>query len=218
MARKKKAPEAESIVNVTLSEIDLVAKGHELAMRVKRVNALRKQKADQAASLQELIDYELDLVDALTAQIIGGTEARNQASLKIRNGELVAPDAPFDPGAENGNASANETPGGEVPSTAAGIPPAVAAAIEASGGEVDLSAATAKNGKSKRGKVQPPKAPGVNAVTVLEPPTSCADCGSRVQMIDDSGIYACRDENALGCTWTAVVETADTAQALGASA
>ena len=167
MARKRKAPEAQKIVNISLTEIDLVAKGTELANRMKQVKALKDQKAEENARFQKLIDEQIELCDAIASQILGGTEARNQASLKVgEDGALTVPEKPF-----------NDSP-----------------------------------------QVPPPKAPDVNAVTVLEPPTSCADCGSRVQMIDDSGIYACRDENALGCTWTAVVETADTAQALGASA
>jgi len=228
MARKRKAPEAQKIVNISLTEIDLVAKGTELANRMKQVKALKDQKAEENARFQKLIDEQIELCDAIASQILGGTEARNQASLKVgEDGALTVPEKPFNdspqvPESEAARESAPESAGENL--TAAdvaerlGIPAPVADAIAASGVEVDLSAAKAKNGKSKRGKVQPPKAPDVNAVTVLEPPTSCADCGSRVQMIDDSGIYACRDENALGCTWTAVVETADTAQALGASA
>jgi len=227
MARKKKAPEAK-IVNISLTEIDLVAKGTELANRMKQVKALKDQKAEENARFQKLIDEQIELCDAVASQILGGTEARNQASLKVgEDGELTVPEKPFaDP--ETGSDDVNSLP--EVSAADAArieaekvaeglrIPPAVADAIAASGGEVDLSAAKAKNGKATKGKKQPPKAPGVNAVTVLSAPTSCPDCGGKVQKIDDSGVFACVDEHSLNCGFTAVVEPADVAKALGSVA
>lgn len=260
MARKKKAaPDAPKIVNISLTDIDIAAKAGEIANRLLEIENLKRQKADQNARMQSLIDEQMELVNAVAAQIRGGFEARSQASLKANEaGELVVPDKPFtDPqGTETMSGStadpdwkqkqaigdaaeARMTPeeadraheatmsilDGEKPTAAdvarhLGLPAPVADAIAASGGEVDLSAAKAKNGKAKRGKVQPLQAQATpqteaNAVTVVSAPTSCGECGSPVSMLDASGVYVCTDKHDLGCAWTAVVETADTARALG---
>lgn len=262
MARKKKQPAAQ-VVNISLTEIDLVAKGTELANRWQQIDALRKQKAEQNAHMQSLIDEQFELASTIAAQIRGGSEARTQASLKANEaGELEVPEKPFaEPvkesgdgaGAEGGATNTAENPTAEqvaehfglktiTPEDSARIeaekvaeglrvPPAVADAIAKSGGEVDLSAGKAANAeslsdladaatrksKSRGGKKQPPSAatPKAETVIVASPPTSCPECGGKVEKIDDSGVFACVDQHALGCRWTAVVETPETTKALG---
>lgn len=173
MARRKKQP-AAPVVNISLTEIDLVAKGTELANRWQQIDALRKQKAEQNAHMQSLIDEQFELASTIAAQIRGGSEARNQASLKANEaGELEVPEKPFaEPGAqtEGGATNSAENPTAEqvaehfglktiTPEDSARIesekvaeglrvPPSVAKAIAKSGGEVDLSAGAAANAES----------------------------------------------------------------------
>lgn len=230
MARKKKQP-AQTVVNISLTEIDLVAKGTELANRWQQIDALRKQKAEQNAHMQSLIDEQFELASTIAAQIRGGSEARTQASLKANEaGELEVPEKPFaEPVKESGDGAGAE--GGEV-AEGLRIPPAVADAIAKSGGEVDLSAGKAANGeslmdladaatrksKSRGGKKQPTAAatPKAETVIVASAPTSCPECGGKVEKIDDSGVFACVDQHTLGCRWTAVVESQAVTGALGA--
>lgn len=279
MARKKKQPTVPTI-NISLTEIDLVAKGTELANRLKQIKSLKDQKAEENARFAKLIDEQIELADAIASQILGGSEARNQASLKVGEaGELEVPEKPFaEVAADSGTfpeVSEADRERIEAAKVAEGlkVPPAVADAIAASGGEVDLSAAKAKNGRSrkapqkaapgepaivmtapttclecggkmnllddaglygcaeiKRGckyvvrveqpyaapkKAQPPKAPASEPVTVRSKPFSCPDCGGKIVEVDSSGVFACGDAEGLGCSWVCVVESQDTAQALG---
>lgn len=225
MARKKKAP-AVHIVHLSLTEQDRAAKGTELANRVKQIKALKDQKAEENARFQKLIDEQIELMDAIASQLLEGTEPRDQASLKVgEDGELVVPDKPFAEVAPDSGTfpevSEAERERIEAEKVAEGlrVPPAVADAIAKSGGEVDLSAAKAKNGKSKTAKTpdkkQPPKAPAQEPVSVLSKPTSCPDCGGPIAVVDDSGVYKCADLEALNCTWMCVVEPEGTTEALG---
>lgn len=244
MARKKKQPASPPVVNISLSEIDLVAKGTELANRMKQITALKGQAAEEAARFRKLIDEQIEIADTIASQIIGGTEARNQASLKANEaGELEVPEHPFEePKAEEQEAPPTAeqvakhfglpfvTPEdrarieAEKVSEGLKVPAAVAEAIAKNGGEVDLSVGKAKNAKASKapkieaaakGKVQPPKAPARTAVTVTDKPTSCPDCGDKIVEVDKSGVYGCADSDGLGCTWLAVVESQDVTSALG---
>lgn len=242
MARKKSKPPSTPVVNISLSEIDLVAKGTELANRMKQIASLKKQAAEEASRYRGLIDEQIELADTIASQILGGTEARNQATLRANQaGELEVPEKPFEdktPTVDEvvATVDASENPTAEQVAEHFGlktitpedaerieaekvaeglrVPRSVADAIARSGGEVDLSAAKAKNGKAK-GKKQPPAAPKSGTVIVATAPSSCPECGGKVAMVDDSGIYGCQDQHECGCRWTAVVESVEATKALG---
>lgn len=214
MARKKKPtadPEPESLktlVNVTLTDQDLLAKGHELAVRLRRIEALRKQKRDEAAATQALIDNELDMLAALSEQVLAGTEQRAQGSLKFGEGDAITDPLPtLTP--EDADRIRSEK---------------IAEGIVSAPLDVDLSAARAKNAESLAKIPKAPKAKrqaqpsSTEPVIVVSAPSSCPDCGSKVTMIDQAGVYGCADEHDLKCAWVAVVESPEVTQAIGAHA
>lgn len=234
MARKKKQPATPPTINISLTEIDLVAKGTELANRMKQIASLKAQAAQEAARFRGLIDEQIELADTIASQILGGAEARNQATLKVgEDGALVVPEKPFSKvAADSGtfpevSEADRERIESEKVTEGLKVPPAVADAIAKNGGEVDLSAGKAANFESlvdlsdaatrkKRGKKQPPKAPTSEPVTVTSKPSSCPDCGGKIVEVDSSGVFACADSEGLSCSWVCVVESQDTAAALGA--
>lgn len=70
-------------VRVKLSEEELAERANDMATKVEHIRVLRAKKKSDAKATQDLIDEELDELEAMASTVLDGEEEADQADLFV---------------------------------------------------------------------------------------------------------------------------------------